>query len=66
MAGDALKAGPADLARLAAGDFTDEDVARGKRQAKAEALMHVESVGEVGKSLAVGLLETKVRFIKEW
>jgi len=59
MAGDALKAGAAELARLAAGDITDEDVARGKCQAKAEALMHVESVGEVGKSLAVGLLETK-------
>ena len=58
--GDALKAGAAELARLAAGDFTDEDVDRAKRQAKAEALMHAESVAETGKSLAVGLLETKV------
>lgn len=57
--GDALKAGAAELARLAAGDFTDEDVDRAKRQAKAEALMHAESVAETGKSLAVGLLESK-------
>jgi len=59
LAGDALKAGASEVARLAAGDFSDEDVARAKRQAKAEALMHAESVGEVGKALAVGLLETK-------
>jgi len=57
--GDALKAGAAEVARLAAGDFTDEDVERGIRQAKAEAFMHAESVGEVGKSLAIELLHTK-------
>ena len=60
-AGDALKAGAAEIARLAAGDFTDEDVERAKRQAKAEALMTAESVAEVGKALVIGLLETKVR-----
>jgi len=58
--GDALKAGAAELARLAAGDITDEDVDRAKRQAKAEALMHAEMVGEVGKSIAIDLLETKI------
>ena len=58
--GDALKAGAAEVARLAAGDFTDEDVERGKRQAKADAFMVAESVGEVGKALALGLLETGV------
>jgi len=57
--GDALKAGAAELGRLAAGDFTDEDVERAKRQAKGEALMHAESVTGVAKTLAVGLLETK-------
>jgi len=57
--GEALKAGAAEMARLAAGDFSDEDVERAKRQAKAEALMHAESIGEVGKALAVGLLKTQ-------
>ena len=61
--GEALKAGAAEMARLAAGDFSDEDVERAKRQAKAEALMHAESIGEVGKALAVGLLKTQVRII---
>ena len=35
---------------------------RAKRQAKGEALMHAESVTGVAKTLAVGLLETKVEF----
>ena len=61
LAGDALMAGAAEVAKLAAGDFSDEDAERGKRQAKAEALMLVESVADAGKALAVGLLETKVR-----
>jgi len=59
-AGDALKAGAAEVARLAAGDFTDEDVARAKHRAKADVLMQVESLAAVGESLAVGLLESKV------
>jgi len=59
LAGDALMAGAAEVAKLAAGDFSDEDAERGKRQAKAEALMLVESVADAGKALAVGLLETK-------
>ena len=60
-AGNALKAGAAEVARLAAGDFTDEDVARAKLRAKADVLMQVESLAAVGESLAVGLLETKVK-----
>lgn len=58
-AGDSLKAGAAEVARLVAGDISDEDFERAKRQAKADAMMHAESAVTVGKSLAIGLLETK-------
>ena len=64
-AGDALKAGAAEVARLAAGDFTDEDVAKAKLRAKADVLMQVESVSAVGESLAVALLESKVNLSAE-